>query len=444
MWSARMRRSILRRRDVVIGAWALAIAAALAAVPAGAQEAAADAVLEAPAMLGAKSTAATGLAGDTLRTRFVIGLEKSVEFQVSSLANPNRVVVEMPDVKLQMPQQSSGHPVGLVQSFRAGVAQGKVLVVIQVTGPVVVEKSHIEKSKDGSHPPRLVLEIVPAESVTKAATKRAVPAGAQGLGAAGLQPPLPKPAARPQQRAANIFKPIIVIDPGHGGHDSGASRNGTVEKDVVLAFSLRLREKLEKSGRYKVLMTRESDTFVDLDERRAFADRSKASLFIAVHADDSGGNSSARGATIYSLRDSLANELQRAAQRKAGSEILTGRELTAVRADNEEDISAVKSFLADLQMKELVVNRERTKMFAGAVVETMGETTNLMSNPDREAGFRVLKSAKMPSVLIELAYVTNRSDAANLKSDTWREKVSGSIVDAVDNYFSHHAARLPM
>lgn len=439
-----MRRSILRRRDVVIGAWALAIAAALAAVPAGAQEAAADAVLEAPAMLGAKSTAATGLAGDTLRTRFVIGLEKSVEFQVSSLANPNRVVVEMPDVKLQMPQQSSGHPVGLVQSFRAGVAQGKVLVVIQVTGPVVVEKSHIEKSKDGSHPPRLVLEIVPAESVTKAATKRAVPAGAQGLGAAGLQPPLPKPAARPQQRAANIFKPIIVIDPGHGGHDSGASRNGTVEKDVVLAFSLRLREKLEKSGRYKVLMTRESDTFVDLDERRAFADRSKASLFIAVHADDSGGNSSARGATIYSLRDSLANELQRAAQRKAGSEILTGRELTAVRADNEEDISAVKSFLADLQMKELVVNRERTKMFAGAVVETMGETTNLMSNPDREAGFRVLKSAKMPSVLIELAYVTNRSDAANLKSDTWREKVSGSIVDAVDNYFSHHAARLPM
>lgn len=438
-----MRRRSLRRNDVVFGALALSLTAALTAVPATAQDTAADAVLDAPAMLGAKPHATTALAGDALRTRFVIGLEKAIAFQVSSLANPNRVVVEMPDVKLQMPQHPGAQPVGLVQSFRAGSAQGKVLVVIQVTGPVVVEKSHIEKAKDGSHQARLVLEIVPAESVTKAA-KKATPAGAQGLGAAGLQPPLPKPAARPDQRAANIFKPIIVIDPGHGGHDSGASRNGAIEKDVVLAFSLRLREKLEKSGRYKVLMTRETDTFVDLDERRAFADRAKASLFIAVHADDSGGNSSARGATIYSLRDNLANELQRAAQRKAGSDVLSGREMTAVRADSEEDISAVKSFLADLQMKELVVNRERTKMFAGAVVETMGETTNLMSNPDREAGFRVLKSAKMPSVLIELAYVTNRSDAANLKSDTWREKVSGSIVDAVDNYFSHHSARLPM
>jgi N-acetylmuramoyl-L-alanine amidase len=118
--------------------------------------------------------------------------------------------------------------------------------------------------------------------------------------------------------------------------------------------------------------------------------------------------------------------------------------MTKVRADNEEEIGAVKSFLADLQVKELIVNRERTKMFAGTVVETMGESTNMMNNPDREAGFRVLKSAKMPSVLIELAYVTNRSDAANLKSDVWRDKVSGSILDAIDNYFSHHNARLPM
>ena len=284
---------------------------------------------------------------------------------------------------------------------------------------------------------------MPAEAANKAgsAKKPVINAAVSGLGASGLQPPLPRPARRPEQRAANIFKPIIVIDPGHGGHDSGASKYGTVEKDVVLAFSLKLREQLQASGRYKVVMTRETDTFIELDDRREMADRAKAALFIAVHADYAG--SDARGATIYSLRDNVANELQRAAKGQVSSDVLSTKELDNVKKV-DGDVGAVKGFLTDLALKELAVNKERSRMFAGTVVETMGATTSMMNNPDREAGFRVLKSAKMPSVLIELAYVTNRADAANLKSDTWREKVSGSIVTAVDNYFSYHASRLPM
>ena len=317
--------------------------------------------------------------------------------------------------------------------------------MIDVTGPVVVEKAVIEKPKDASHTPRLVLEIVPVDGTSKpvqTAAKRPYPAtGSSGLGANGVQPPLPRPAQRPDQNAANVFKPIIVIDPGHGGHDSGASKFGTVEKDVVLAFSLKLREKLQATGRYKVLMTRETDEFIELDERRDFADRAKAALFIAVHADYAG--SDARGATIYSLRDNVATELQRAARGQIASDVLSAKELEKVKA-SEGDVGAVKSFLTDLALKELTVNKERSRVFAGTVVETMGATTNMMNNPDREAGFRVLKSAKMPSVLIELAYVTNRADAANLKSDSWRDKVSGSIMSAVDNYFSYHASRLPM
>ncbi len=410
-----------------------------------------DAVLDGPAMLGAKTKAAaaetvTALAGDTTRTRFVIGLEKSAQFQVFSLSNPNRVIVELPDLKLQLPQISGTAPVGLVQSFRGGLsAPGKMRIVIDVTGPVVVEKATIEKAKDASHSARLVLEIVPVDAAAKTAqgsVKKAIVSGASGLGAAGLQPPVPRPAQRPNDQATNIYKPIIVIDPGHGGHDSGAQRHGAVEKDVVLAFSLKLRDKLNATGRYKVLMTRESDSFVDLDARRDFADRSKAALFIAVHADYAG--SDARGATIYSLRDNVANELQRAARGHVSAEVLSNKELETVKTAAESDVGAVKGFLTDLALKELAVNKERTKSFAGAVVETMGATTSMMNNPDREAGFRVLKSAKMPSVLIELAYVTNRADAANLKSDAWRDKVSGSILTAVDNYFSYHGSRLPM
>ena len=449
-----MRCNALRRGVKFIRMQALASVAAMGGLIAGADaQDTPGAVLDAPAMLGAQtktaaaSSDAAALAGDKTRTRFVIGLERSVEFQVFSLANPNRVIVELSDVKVQLPAISGIAPVGLVQSFRGGQsAPGKLRVVIDVTGPVVVERAAIEKAKDASHAPRLVLEIVPVEAVNKSAHGAKPPVNgmtASGLGGSGLQPPVPRPAQRPGGQAANVYKPIIVIDPGHGGHDSGAAKHGTVEKDVVLAFSLKLREKLQASGRYKVLMTRETDTFVELDDRREFADRAQAALFIAVHADDAGGNSSARGATIYSLRDNVANELQRSAQNHVSSEVLSSHELEKVKA-TDGDVGTIKGFLTDLARKELVVNKERTKVFANTVVETMGGATNMMNNPDREASFRVLKSAKMPSVLIELAYVTNRADAANLNSDVWRDKVSGSILSAVENYFSYRTARLPM
>lgn len=388
-------------------------------------------------------TAEPRLNGDVRRTRFVIGLEKSVEFQVFSLADPNRVVVELPDVPLQLPQFSGDRPVGLVTSFRGGVsAPGRSRIVIDVAEPVTVEKAVIEKPADQKHA-RLVLEIVPTAGKAKASTARPpLPANLRsGLGANGVAAPQPVAAARPAGRAQQVFKPVIVIDPGHGGHDSGAKKFGTVEKDVVLAFSLRLRDKLNASGQYRVLMTRDTDTFVELDERRDFADRSKAQLFIAVHADYA--DSGARGATIYSLRENMAESLQYASRSEVASEVLNGKEVDAVRKA-AGDVNQVRGILADLAQRELAVNKERTSVFARSVIAYMGSSTQMMNNPDREANFRVLKSAKMPSVLIELAYVTNRQDAENLRSDAWRNKVTDSIVTAIDNYFSHTAARLPM
>jgi N-acetylmuramoyl-L-alanine amidase len=382
---------------------------------------------------------------DRSRTRFVIGLEKNVEFQVFALSAPNRVIVEFPDVKTELPTLNGDKPVGLIKSFRAGLsAPGRTRVVIDVTGPVVVETATIERARDGKMP-RLVLDIATVEAAQKSgAIKKAaaLPAGQMSaLGASGVQPPVPRPAMRPAQRAAGIYKPIIVIDPGHGGHDSGAKKFGAIEKDVVLAFSLKLRDKLNATGRYKVLMTRDTDTFVELDERRDFAERNKAALFIAVHADYAG--SQARGATIYSLRDGQSKELMRSAKGEVTENLLSAKEIEGVKKA-EGDVGAVRSILADLAQREVAVTKERTSFFARTVIDTMGATTNLQNNPDREASFRVLKTAKVPSVLIELAYVTNAQDAANLKSDAWRDKVSGSIVSAIENYFSHQVARLPM
>lgn len=381
-------------------------------------------------------------ASTATRTRFLIGLDKSVSFTVSSLSNPNRVIVDLPDVPLRLPRDPGDTPIGVVKSFRGGQsAPGKMRIVIHVIRPVVVEKARIEKSADGkvSH---LALDIVPTETVVKAARK---PLKSQpyGLGASGIQPPLPQPAKSPNEIAETSYKPTIVIDPGHGGHDSGAMKNGVVEKDVVLAFSKVLRDKIEKTGRYRVLMTRDDDTFIPLDERRAFGERHKAALFIAVHADYA--TTRARGATIYSLRENVAKSLRRSAKGEVTENVLSESEVSAVKkASSEADVSAVRDILADLAEREVEVTRERTSIFSRSVIEHMGETTNLRQKPDQQAAFRVLKTAQFPSVLIELAYVTNKEDAALLRSNSWREKVADSITTAVENYFSNQIARLPM
>jgi N-acetylmuramoyl-L-alanine amidase len=267
-------------------------------------------------------------------------------------------------------------------------------------------------------------------------------AGAAGLGATGIQPPTPRPAARPATNAAREYRPLIVLDPGHGGHDTGAQKFGTVEKDVVLAFGKLLRDKLVASNRYRVLMTRDNDSFVELDDRRAFAEKHKAALFIAIHADYA--STRASGATIYSLRESVADGLKRSARGSLRERILAGRDLAPIKAEASGDASAVKGLLADLAQREVDANKDRTSVFTQSVIEYMGRSTSLRDNPDRSAAFRVLKTAQLPAVLIELAYVSNQEDARNLRSEEWRRKVSDSIMTAIDNYFSHQTAQVPM
>lgn len=378
-----------------------------------------------------------GLEATAKRTRFVIGLDKRVGYSVFALSNPNRVIVELDETRIDLPSMIGDTPIGLIKSFRGGIsAPGRQRVIIEVTSPVVVEHQKLVQAANGSY--QLELDIAPISAALKATRTAALEVPPSKL---GFQPPLPRPAETPDHRAARAFKPIIVIDPGHGGHDSGATKNGTIEKNVVLAFSKVLKEKLEATGRYKILMTRDTDVFVELDARRAFAERHNASLFIAVHADYA--QSRARGATIYTLRDGVAERLKRSTSREVADQVLSKDEVKYVKGA-ERDVNAVKSILADLAQREVSVTQQRTSMFARSVVARMSTSTNMRDDPDKQAAFRVLKTAQFPSVLIELAYVSNRRDAALLNSDTWRNKVAGSITDAVNNYFGHQLARLPL
>lgn len=372
------------------------------------------------------------------RTRFVIGLDKKVDYSVFALSNPNRVIVELGDARIELPEILGNQPIGLIKAVRGGLsAPGRQRVVIDVLAPVVIDRQEIGKAPDGIGS-QLTLDIV---SVSATMKRTAVASLGSAPSKLGVQPPMPRPAETPNHRAARVFKPIIVIDPGHGGHDSGAKKYGTVEKNVVLAFSKALKEKLEATGRYKIMMTRETDVFVELDARRAYAERHNASLFIAVHADYAG--SRARGATIYSLRAGVADRLKRSAKDDAADDVLSKNEASAVRGA-DGDVGAVKGILADLARRELSVTQERTNMFTRSIVANMSETTKLRDDPDKQAAFRVLKTAKFPSVLIELGFVSNSQDAALLKSENWRKKVATSISSAVDNYFSHQLARLPL
>lgn len=382
------------------------------------------------------------LQGNQLRTRFVVGLPKPAEYDVFSLTNPNRVIVELGETRLRLPAQPKDKAVGLIKGFRAGLsAKDRSRIVIDVTEPVVVANAKIEKAEGGKGH-ILAIEIVRVGVSKKSVRKKPFPKPTYSLGAIGLQPPLPRPAVHPDVRAETAFKPIIVIDPGHGGHDSGAKKNGAVEKEITLAFGKLLAEKLKATGRYKVLMTRGTDVFVPLGDRVAYGERNKANLFISVHCDYA-SRGGANGATIYSLRESVAKRLRRSAKGKTSKTVLSRAEVETVKKASG-DVNLVKGILADLAKREVEVTRDRTSVLARSVIAMMGASTNMRSDPDKQASFRVLKTAQFPSILIELAYVTNKKDAQNLQSESWRDKVSASLLTAVDGYFSNQLAQLPM
>jgi N-acetylmuramoyl-L-alanine amidase len=362
--------------------------------------------------------------GKELRTRFVVGLPQRSKYNVFSLNKPNRVIVELGATRLRLPPQPNEKAIGLIKGFRAGLsARDRSRIVIDVREPVVVASAKMEEVEGGKGQ-ILAIEIVPVGPVSKRVRKKAFPRPTYSLGAIGVQPPLPRPAVHPNVRAEKAFKPIIVIDPGHGGHDSGAKKNGAVEKEITLAFGKLLAEKLKATGRYKVLMTRDTDVFVPLGDRVAYGEKNKANLFISVHCD-------------------YAKKLRRSAKGKTSGSVLSRAEVETVKKASG-NVDLVKGILADLAKREVEVTRDRTSVLARSVIAMMGESTTMRSKPDKQASFRVLKTAQFPSILIELAFVTNKQDAENLQSNSWRDKVSASIMTAVDSYFSNQLAQLPM
>ncbi len=368
------------------------------------------------------------LAGDRERTRFIADLSKKVEVKVFALGDPYRVIVDAADVSFQMPDGTGNEQRGLVKAFRFGLfAPGKSRIVLDIGGPFLIDHSFVLGARD-DQPARLVIDLVPTDEKTFLAKQREQSSKTKEE----AKEPIPLAASAPSGE-----KPIVVLDPGHGGVDSGAkSANGVLEKNVVLAFAKRLRQKLEASGRYQVHMTRDDDTFLPLKERVRFAREKGAGLFISLHADYFPTEiDDARGATVFTLSEKASDDEARALAAKENlSDAIAGVELP----DDSDEV--VTNILIDLAQRE---TNNRSVVMARSIVGELAAKGRLHTRQLRSAGFRVLKAPDVPSVLLELGFLSNEEDEKQLTSEAWRDRMAGAIRDAVESYFKERLARAP-
>jgi N-acetylmuramoyl-L-alanine amidase len=372
------------------------------------------------------------LAGDARQTRFVLDLDKPIQHRAFVLADPYRVVIDIPQVSFQLPAGVGTAGRGLIKAFRYGlVMPGGSRIVFDLTGPAKIANSYVLEGANGQ-PPRLVLELTEVDRTAfmqlLASEPRPELRPAISDGKAAAQPTAPvKPTGPPDNR------PVIVIDPGHGGPDNGTQAGGSdfVEKNLVLTFGLALRDRIEKSGKYRVVMTRDDDTFIPLDERVRIARSQSAALLVSIHADALPKNEGdAQGATIYTLSEKASDaKAERLAEAENRSDSIAGVTIS------EEPV--VADILIDLAQRE---TRTFSNRFARALMNEMKSTVRMHQHPLKSAGFRVLKAPDVPSVLVELGYVSNKGDRDHLVSESWRNRAVGSMSQAIDAFLAKRLA----
>jgi N-acetylmuramoyl-L-alanine amidase len=366
------------------------------------------------------------LGGDAKQTRIVVDLTRKVDLRAFTLADPYRVVLDLPQVTFQLPPKIGEQGRGLVKAFRYGLVMlGGSRMVFDTSAPVRIEKAY---SLDASEqwPARLVIDL--------AVTDR------DSFRAAALQSRQPSAAAQAKQSAPEPpsadTRPVIVIDPGHGGIDTGTrAASGVEEKALVLEFGLLLRDRLERDGRYRVVMTRSDDSYIPLAERVRIARNHKAQLFISIHCDAlKRSEGAAQGATVYTLSEQASDaEAARLADTENRADVIAGVDLSA----EPDDIADI---LIDLAQRE---TKAFSAQFARMVVAEFKAAAHMHKNPIKSAGFRVLKAPDVPSVLLELGYVSSRDDLKQLLSQQWRQRAADALAQSVNSFFAARLASGP-
>jgi N-acetylmuramoyl-L-alanine amidase len=372
------------------------------------------------------------MAGDERQTRFILDLDRKVDARAFVLANPYRVVIDLPQIAFNLPEAAGKSGRGLIRSYRFGmVMPGASRLVFDLAGPAKIEKYQVLEPENGQ-PSRLIVELAAVDKAAFQATPPTTPVPSQPTSQEMQLRSTVVADADPESTGSTVAKPdtrqVIVIDPGHGGIDNGTvAPSGENEKTIVLDFAKALRDQIEKSGKYRVVMTRDDDTFVPLGERVRIGRNHAAALFVSIHADAlPKKEGDAQGATIYTLSDKASDaEAEKLAELENKADAIAGLDLT-------EEPAEVADILIDLTQRE---TRAFSSRFAKTLVTEMKRVARMHKHPLKSAGFRVLKAHDVPSVLIELGYVSNKGDLQHLVSESWRSRTVGSVAQAIDLFF---------
>ena len=353
------------------------------------------------------------------RTRFIVEFSDPVSVRTFSLSNPNRVVIDMPAVQWRLENSPRPSGSGTVKSYRYGLFRpGNSRFVIDLNRPVAISEP-VALPPEGGLGYRIVIDLTPSTQ-TAFEQRAGWPADLKAREAQEE-----KTATKPQTESSE--RRVVVIDPGHGGIDSGTNGiNGMMEKDLVLDEGVRLAHALLRAGPYTVHLTRDNDVYIPLRERREIARSWHADLFVSLHAD-SNPDRTVKGLSVYTLSESGSDREAAALARKENqSDVIAGVDLGG-------ENSAVAPILIDLEQRDTL---NRSSRFALEALSRLKDATDILARgPHRSAAFAVLKAPDVPSVLIELGYLSNADDAAQMNSAKWRDAVADAIARAVEAQF---------
>ena len=348
------------------------------------------------------------LGGDASQTRIVIELEKSVAAKIVTRdTETDRQVIALPNIDLDKAMTGQGQ--GLISDWRLENLTGSVRLKLNFKSGAKIYRRFLLPPADGVSVYRYVIDIVPQNADTATQLLASIPVVATV-------------AQTPAKAPAKNRKKVIVIDAGHGGKDPGAHGGKSLEKDINLAAAKALRSALEKTGRYTVIMTRDTDSFVDLPARVRIARSANADLFISLHSD-SGGDGNTRGASIYTLSDS-------GTERAAKKALVKGD-----WSQGEPPADAIVSrILIDLTQR---ATKNRSATFAQLVMDNIDDSMPLLKSSQRQAGFVVLLAPDVPAVLLEMGFVNNRQDEVLLNDAGHRAVMMGQVARAINKYFEN-------
>lgn len=385
-----------------------------------------------PAVLAVRAADHDGI------TRIVLEVTAPITFQQADESDARHLEVTLPALDWRADPTALGHGVGLVHRLTYALpdaASGRL--DLETSRPAVMRKMFlIPPSGNGNY--RLVLDLE-ATSVTASASRTPIAAGALPPTAAPVAAPPPRPLvtpaslpeikpAEPSRKERHPGKQIVVLDPGHGGVDPGAtSVSGAYEKNIVLALAQDVKAQLDKDGKVTAILTRDRDIFIPLRERVAIARAANADLFMSLHADIV-ADSDIRGLSVYTLSQNASDaEAQALADKENKSDIVAG-------IDFSNESPEVTNILIDLVQRE---SMNLSAKFAGSVItEVSRETHQLLQNTHRFAGFAVLKAPDVPSVLVESGYLSNERDEQMLRRPEYRAKLAQALARAIENFLA--------